>query len=69
MTPATADGTGIVHQAAYVVDDWELATRNRLITFSHVAVSLRVSDAVFFSTTRSRFKPAFASEWLWQSKQ
>ncbi len=43
----TEDGTGIVHQAPYGVDDWELAQRNKINVLMAVGLDGRFVDGVF----------------------
>ena len=40
------DGTGIVHQACYGVDDWEVATRERIATFLGPKADGRFQSAI-----------------------
>ncbi len=42
----TEDGTGIVHQACYGVDDWEVATRERIATFLGPEADGRFHNAI-----------------------
>ncbi|MBK7643396.1 MAG: isoleucine--tRNA ligase [Planctomycetes bacterium] len=53
----TEDGTGIVHQAAYGVDDWEVATRERIATFLGPQQDGRFHIPVFVPGTQTQVVP------------